>query len=77
MICALAVIRDPPAITYKAASGTHKLDHTREADMGASAARPYTAATSSNVAKVKIADAAEKIPSYTGFIYIETNMWDQ
>ena len=54
-----ARIRDPPDRTYKAASGTHKQEHAKEADIRAPAVRPYTAAT------VKIADAAEKKVHHT------------
>ena len=49
-----AGIRNPPDRTYKAASGTHKPEHAREADIRAPAVRPYTTTT------VKTVDVAEK-----------------
>ena len=49
-----ARIGDPPDRTYKAASGTHKPEHAREADIRALAVTPYMAAT------VKTPDTAEK-----------------
>ena len=50
--------------------GAHKPEHAREADIRAPAVRPYTAATA------KIADAAEKSPSYTRCTYREADMSD-
>ena len=62
--------RDPPDRTYKAASGTHKPEHAREADIRAPVVRPYTVAT------VKTADMAKNSPSYTRCTYREADMSD-
>ena len=48
-------IRDPLDRTYKATSGTHKPEHTRESDIGAPIVRSYM------TAMVKTADAAKKV----------------